>query len=261
MKLVEMANEAGGKDNITVQLVEFAVSIKKEKAKNKESNKKPSLAIGLAIIVILAILLIAYFLFFLKNKTDKSDSNEIVQMERTDQVEAIPNESIPVPYKKGSSATIETKIPENEQIVEYKVTKGEQFIKEVRTEGRYIIIQWPDKDFSNTDLNEAEIEISLKTDRNNEYTQLIKVLATSEQEPNSLAPSSPAQKPVPSPQPPAPPSTPTPPPMPTPAPPSAPVPTPAPSEETPQADTNSVEPKIQPGEELKTEEQGSKGVE
>jgi protein phosphatase len=182
MKLVEMANEAGGKDNITVQLVEFAVSIKKEKAKNKESNKKPFLVIGLAVIVILAVLLIVSFFFFGKNKTDKGDSSEIVQMEPTTQVETISNETITIPYEKGSSASSETKIPEDEKIVSSKVTKGEQVIKIVRTDGRIIIIQWLDKDFSDTDLNEAKIEISLITDKSNEYIRRIKVL-TSEQEP------------------------------------------------------------------------------
>jgi serine/threonine protein phosphatase PrpC len=196
-KLVEMANEAGGKDNITVQLVEFAVSTKKEKTKNKESNKKPFLAAGLAAVVILAVLLTAYFIFFRKDKAEKNDSNETVQTEGAVQVEIIPNEIIPALYKKGSSSSIETKIPEDELIIDSKITKGEQFIETVKTEGRYIIIQWADKDFSNTDLNEAEIEILLKTDKNKEYTQRVKV-ETSEPVPSPVqTPVSPVQTPTP----------------------------------------------------------------
>jgi serine/threonine protein phosphatase PrpC len=177
-KLVEMANEAGGKDNITVQLVEFVVSTQKEKIKNKESNKKPFHAAGLAIIVILAAvlaaLIIACFIFLGKNKAEKDDSNENekVPMEQIVQVE-----TIPIPYAKGSSAYIDTKIPENESIVVSKITKGEQFIKIVQSEGRYIIIQWTDKDLSDFDLNESEIEILLETDKKTEYIRRIRVMA------------------------------------------------------------------------------------
>jgi hypothetical protein len=238
--LVEMANEAGGKDNITVQLVEFAVSTKKEETKNKGSNKKLFLAIGLAIAAILAVLLIAYFVFLGKNKTRDSSEIDNNSSGETSQDAAISNETISVLYIKGSSSSVEPRIPENEQIDDSKVIKGEQFVKEIRTEGRYIIIQWPDKDFSDTDLNEEEIEISLTTDNRNEYIRRIKVL-TSEQEPNS--PASPPTPPV---------QTPTPPLVPTPAPPSAPAPTPAPSGES-QGDIDHS------GEESKTGEQGSKG--
>jgi protein phosphatase len=80
-KLVETANEAGGKDNITVQLVEFAVSTKKEETKNKKLNKNLFLAIGLAVIGILAVLCIAYFIFFGKDKGGKGDTNETVTTE------------------------------------------------------------------------------------------------------------------------------------------------------------------------------------
>jgi protein phosphatase len=64
MNLVQMANEAGVKDNITVQLVEFAVSIKKEGAQEKALNKKRLLAAGLSVIFILAaVSLTVYFVF------------------------------------------------------------------------------------------------------------------------------------------------------------------------------------------------------
>jgi protein phosphatase len=76
MKLVQMANEAGGKDNITVQLVEFAVSTPKDKTQNKELNKKLFLVTGLAVVVILVVLLTAYFIFFRKYSDGKVDSNE-----------------------------------------------------------------------------------------------------------------------------------------------------------------------------------------
>jgi protein phosphatase len=171
-KLVEMANEAGGKDNITVQLVEFAVAAKKENPKNKESNKKLFLAAGLAVIVILAVLLTLYFIFFGKNKIEKGDSNENQQMEHT-----VQGETIPILNENGSSVTIKAaNIPEDESIVGQEVTKGEQFIKNVQSEGRYIIILLTEDD--SADLNEVEIEISLKTDKENEYPLYIKFVAS-----------------------------------------------------------------------------------
>ena len=170
-KLVKMANEAGGKDNITVQLVEFAVSTKNEKPK-KESAKKPFLAAGLAVIVILAALLMAYIILFEKNKTDKGDSNE----------------TITILYTKGGSASFDPNILENESIVSNpEVTIGKEFIKIVKAEGRFIVIQWIDGDFNFTDSDEPKIEILLTTDKN-KYTRRIKVKAGSE-------PASPAQEP------------------------------------------------------------------
>ncbi|GHU17017.1 hypothetical protein FACS1894163_07410 [Spirochaetia bacterium] len=92
-KLVQMANEAGGKDNITVQLVEFAVSSKKGETQNKEVNIKLLLAVGLAGIAFLAVLLIAYFILFGKDKVNKDDVNETVQMERS-----VQDDTILIPY-------------------------------------------------------------------------------------------------------------------------------------------------------------------
>jgi protein phosphatase len=77
MKLVQMANEAGGKDNITVQLVEFAVSSKKE-TKNRGSKKKLFLVAGLSAIVILTVLVVC-FVFVKKDNADKGALNEIEQ--------------------------------------------------------------------------------------------------------------------------------------------------------------------------------------
>jgi protein phosphatase len=62
-KLVQMANEAGGKDNITVQLVEFAVSSKKDENQNKKLNQKILTGIGLAVIVILAVVIACFLLW------------------------------------------------------------------------------------------------------------------------------------------------------------------------------------------------------
>jgi protein phosphatase len=76
MKLVQMANEAGGKDNITVQLVEFAVSTQRDKTQNKELNKKLFFVTSLAVVVILAVLLTAYFIFFGKYNDVRVDPNE-----------------------------------------------------------------------------------------------------------------------------------------------------------------------------------------
>ncbi|MDR1149133.1 MAG: Stp1/IreP family PP2C-type Ser/Thr phosphatase [Spirochaetaceae bacterium] len=187
-KLVEMANEAGGKDNITVQLVEFVVSTQNKKINNKASNKNLYRAASLAIIVILAAvfaaLIIAAFIFLGKNKAEKDDSNENekVPMEQIVQVE-----TIPILYAKGSSAFIDTKIPDNESIVDYKITKGEQFIEIVQSEkGRYLLVRWMDKDFSEADLKNAEIEFLLITDKKNEYIRhivLVVIRAPSEQTP------------------------------------------------------------------------------
>jgi protein phosphatase len=49
-KLVQMANEAGGKDNITVQVVEFAVSTKSAKKVNKKPAKRLFLFGGLILL-------------------------------------------------------------------------------------------------------------------------------------------------------------------------------------------------------------------
>jgi hypothetical protein len=225
MKLVEMANEAGGKDNITVQLVEFAVSTAKEEPKHKKTGKNPFLVIGLAVVVVLAVFSTAYYFLLGKNKADKADSSKTVPMEPVVEVVAVQNEIIPILYKKGGSASIETKIPENESIVDSKVTNGAQFIKTVKPEGRYIIIQWVDKDFGAAELNEAEIEISLETDKN-DYTQRLRIITESEQ--------------------------------PTASPPAE---TPTPSGETPQDSTNPAEPKTPDETGAKPAESGGKEAE
>jgi protein phosphatase len=206
-KLVEMANEAGGKDNITVQLVEFAVSTQKDKTKNGKANKPPFLAIGFVLLA--ALLIAAGFIFWKKNRGKQAVSDEKAQIERTVQVATIPDVTIPVLYEKGSSASIPAEIPGNESIVDSKVTKGEQFIKMVKTEGRYIIIQWMDEDFSNIDFSSEVIEILLITDKENEYIRHIKVITESVQTPVPLPQdlgqpaqesTPPAQEAMPSPQ-------------------------------------------------------------
>jgi protein phosphatase len=234
-KLVEMANEAGGRDNITVQLVEFAVSIKKEETKNKSSSKKPFFAIGLAVIAVLAVLVVVCFIFFGKNKTDKNDSNEIAQVEPAVQVEAIPNGIItlpPVLYKKGIEISFETKIPNTESIVDSKIANGAQFFAVVKNEGRYITIKWKDTDFSDDALRKAEIELSLTTDKQHTYIRRIKI--DMPEQPAALPPVQTPNPPVPAP---APVQTP-PPPTQTPAPPAQ---TPTPSGETPQENAKPAE--------------------
>jgi cytoskeletal protein RodZ len=239
--LVEMANEAGGKDNITVQLVEFAVSTKKEEAKQKKSNKNPFFAIGLAVIVVMAVLLIAYVFLFQKKKTDKSIQNETAQAAPVVQVEAIQNEVMtlpPVLYKKGSELPFNTEIPEAESIVDSKITNGAQFFEIIKNEGRYITIKWKDTDFSNDALSKAEIELSLTTDRQHTYIRCMKIDI-----PEQPAVSPPAQNPKPStpapatPKPAAPAQAPN---QPAPSPPPPPPP-PAPSGEKPQDSTTPVE--------------------
>jgi serine/threonine protein phosphatase PrpC len=265
-KLVEMANEAGGKDNITVQLVEFAVSTKKEKTKNKKLNKKMFLAIGLAVTVILVALLMAYVIFFEKNKADNGDSYKQLTVESAVQAGIISDEVviIPVVYKKGSEVPFETKIPEDESIVDSRITNGGQFIEIVKKEGRYITIQWKDTDFSNDELSKAEIEISLTTDKQNKYIRRIKIdipeqpaASPSAQTPKSPAPAPAAPKPTVPAQTPNP-SVPTPPPAQTPPPSTQ---TPAPSGETSQDNTNPAESKTPDETESKPAEEGSKEVE
>jgi hypothetical protein len=186
-KLVEMANEAGGKDNITVQLIEFVVSTQKMEAKNKGASPKPFLAIGLSALA--ALLIVACFILLEKNKRKQDDSDENAQIERTVQVVAVAPVVIPVLYEKGGSSSVNAGIPGNESIVDSKVTKGEQFIKIVKTEGPYVIIQWIDGNFSVTDFNNEEIEILLVTDKGSEYTRHIKVITESVQmfDPSSQA--------------------------------------------------------------------------
>jgi protein phosphatase len=89
-KLVQVANEAGGKDNITVQLVEFAVSFNKKAAKGK-LNKKLVITAALSVIVILAALLIACFIFLGKDNADKADSTETEQTQPPVQDDTGPN--------------------------------------------------------------------------------------------------------------------------------------------------------------------------
>jgi hypothetical protein len=76
-----MANEAGGKDNITVQLVEFAVSIKPDKKQNKGLSKKIFLVTGLAVIFVLVVLITAYSIFFRKDNAIEVESNGTVRTE------------------------------------------------------------------------------------------------------------------------------------------------------------------------------------
>jgi serine/threonine protein phosphatase PrpC len=178
-KLVEMANEAGGKDNITVQLVEFVVSTQKKETKNTGAAKKPFLAIGF--IALAALLIAACFIFWGRNKRKQDDSDGKTQIERTVQVETISPVTIPVLYEKGGSSSFHAEIPGNESIVDSKVTKGEQFIRIVATEGQYVIIQWMDGDFGAVDFNNAEIEILLVTDKGSEYTRYIEVITESVQ--------------------------------------------------------------------------------
>jgi hypothetical protein len=171
-KLVQMANEAGGKDNITVELVEFAVSTKNGGVQNKESNKKLFLSIGVSVIVILAVLVIAYFFVFRKIGTDKNEALETVKIERTDQ-----DETILVSYTKGGDDPIvNAQIPENESIVSIRVIDGEQFITSIRAAKPYIIIRWNDNGFLDTDVSETVIEIALTTNEKKEYNRHIKVI-------------------------------------------------------------------------------------
>jgi hypothetical protein len=181
-KLVEMANEAGGKDNITVQLVEFAVSTPNEETKNKGTAKKPFLAIGLSALA--ALLIVSCFILLGKNKRKQDDSDEKAPMEHTIQVETVSPVTIPVLYEKGGNSSVHAEIPEDETIVDSKVTKGERFIKTVKTEGQYVIIQWMDGDFSAVDFNDEGIEILLTTDKRSEYTRHIKVITESVQTSN-----------------------------------------------------------------------------
>ncbi|GHU12588.1 hypothetical protein FACS1894161_1150 [Spirochaetia bacterium] len=108
MKLVQMANEAGGKDNITVQLVEFAVSIKKEDTHNKGINKKLLLTTGISVIVIITVLLAAYVVFFEENNADEDVSNESVPTEP-----AVQNKNpLPTPATEESTPPVQPPAPQ-----------------------------------------------------------------------------------------------------------------------------------------------------
>jgi protein phosphatase len=76
-RLVQMANEAGGRDNITVQLLEFAVSSQKS-TKDTRLNKKLLLVAGFVVVVILAVFL-TVAVFSGKGNTDDEALNETVQ--------------------------------------------------------------------------------------------------------------------------------------------------------------------------------------
>ncbi|GHV31064.1 hypothetical protein AGMMS4952_19050 [Spirochaetia bacterium] len=170
-KLVQMANEAGGKDNITVELVEFAVSTRNGGVQNKESNKKVFLSIGVSVIVILAVLVTAYFFVFRKIGTDKNEAPETVKVERTAQ-----DETIQVLYMKGVVETIvKGIIPENEIILTHGVTEGKKYIKTLEPGETSISIQWRDEAFLDTDLSEVAITILLTTNEKREYTRHLKV--------------------------------------------------------------------------------------
>jgi protein phosphatase len=95
--LVQMANAAGGKDNITVQLVEFAVS-SKGKVPGRHLNKKLFIAAGLSMAVILAALLAGYSIFFGQNSADKDASAETAHPQPSVQDDASPetkDENVP----------------------------------------------------------------------------------------------------------------------------------------------------------------------
>lgn len=78
--LVALANEAGGVDNITVQLVEFAVgssdisTVSTSSTQPSPSDKKKTLILGIAIAVVV---IACGFFFFMKGKTEKNNKETV----------------------------------------------------------------------------------------------------------------------------------------------------------------------------------------
>ncbi|GHT91383.1 hypothetical protein FACS1894140_1900 [Spirochaetia bacterium] len=170
-KLVQMANEAGGKDNITVELVEFAVSSGHGKTQKKGVNKKLFLAIGVAVIAILAIGFIVYLKPFGKQNTPANEPTQALQTDIADK-----DDAIEISYIKGEAESIiSDTVSENEKIFSCGVIGGNQYIKTIGTDGKNIIIRWNDEAFLEPDLTEAVITVTLTTTEKKEYTRRIKV--------------------------------------------------------------------------------------
>jgi protein phosphatase len=109
-QLVQMANEAGGKDNITVELVEFAVSSVKEGTKEKKANR--IFLLGGLLIVLLALVVFG-FVFFKKGysiKINTPNKETIQQTETTIQEET--------PEIKDKKTPIERKIISEKEVTD-----------------------------------------------------------------------------------------------------------------------------------------------
>jgi protein phosphatase len=85
-KLVQMANEAGGKDNITVELVEFAVSTAKSPVRKRTINKKTLkrvIIVGCSILVILGVLGIGFALGFITKSNTNDEGSQEMDIQKT----------------------------------------------------------------------------------------------------------------------------------------------------------------------------------
>ena len=113
-KLIDLANEAGGTDNITVQLVEFALGIADIKPDKRKSHKV-KLIYSIAIIFSLASLFAIYlFVFHSRSCSVLNENPKTVKSEGTQR--KVIEKSLVV-MRKDKSYVIETQIPDEITIV------------------------------------------------------------------------------------------------------------------------------------------------
>jgi serine/threonine protein phosphatase PrpC len=159
-KLVQMANEAGGVDNITVQLVEFAVSSASSATTSKKVNALPPL-IAAAVLVFLAAVLIIFFVFFRKGKPVSNTANG-------PQDDTEKNFLVIFP------------LSQDQDTVELD-HNGEQFF-EIVPEDKGYIIRWKD---SVTGISDADITLSLRTNENGGRSYSFSMFITGDTEPGA----------------------------------------------------------------------------
>ncbi|MDR3267446.1 MAG: Stp1/IreP family PP2C-type Ser/Thr phosphatase [Tannerella sp.] len=166
-KLVRLANEAGGVDNITVQLVEFALGTsdisESDKPKPEKRWKK--------LICILAVILVAGVLAWFgtkwwmahRDKGEESDNTETGFSEITDSnmtnsfilKDTLNITANPIFFEKKQSQIAEILSDSKDSIYSSTakvIDKYKDYLDIRKIDGNYITINWKDKDFTGTQI-------------------------------------------------------------------------------------------------------------
>ncbi len=127
--LVEAANEAGGVDNITVQLVEFAGSfsaVDKERKLKQEIKKNKSITYLLAAITILIVVGggIAWYLTSAGNNKKDSESKEVVSKKKSQPVQTVTTKKEVIIVEKESKSAPQAKPVNKEERQKRKKTNN-----------------------------------------------------------------------------------------------------------------------------------------
>ena len=154
-ELVKLANEAGGVDNITVQLVEFALGtsdIEFNKAIPESGSRKRNKRIAVSLVGFILILLAIFFVHRILTeklplqRTEKQIKGDSILFEKGKRIKPLKPFKDKTIFKKDSCTLID-------------VYKNYISINDVNSRGDEILLEWTKKDFTGD-----KIEIRIATD-------------------------------------------------------------------------------------------------